>query len=207
MQLFQVTRSHMHLLRRTGSQESRFFDRHVASFFCLFFCLVSKITNLIFFWNHVQLYLPCFYMGGKGWAWNSSWLDCLCSSTKKHSHALNLEKVCERFLTHTQEHSGNLPPNSRHKPDILIDTAGIILSNTNNTHGPCGGTVPRLGYWEGHPPPLALRGRKRERLCGCSHVYVWEISNDERMAFQVWARGAPLFSAPPFDRIHAYPPF
>lgn len=29
-----------------------------------------------------------------------------------------------------------------------------------------------------------------ERLCGCSCVYVWEISNDERIPFQVWAGGA-----------------
>lgn len=30
----------------------------------------------------------------------------------------------------------------------------------------------------------------REGQCGCAHVYVWDISNDERMLFQVWARGA-----------------
>lgn len=34
------------------------------------------------------------------------------------------------------------------------------------------------------------RERERERLCGCSHVYVWEISNDERMPFQVGTGGA-----------------
>lgn len=32
----------------------------------------------------------------------------------------------------------------------------------------------------------------RDRLRGCSHVYVWEISNDERMPFHVWTGGASV---------------
>lgn len=48
----------------------------------------------------------------------------------------------------------------------------------------------------------------RERLCGCSHVYVWEISNDERMPFQVWARGASAQCSTLFTirtHTHAHP--
>lgn len=75
---------------------------------------------------------------------------------------------------------------------MVIDTVCATLPNTNSqasrsTHSPCARAVPHLQSWEGHP--LALG---EERLCGCSHVYVWEISNDERMPFQVWARGASV---------------
>lgn len=48
----------------------------------------------------------------------------------------------------------------------------------------CARAVCHLQSWEGHLSGL------RERLCGCSCVYVWEISNDERIPFQVWAGGA-----------------
>lgn len=47
----------------------------------------------------------------------------------------------------------------------------------------CSTSSPVMG---GSPP------RPWERDCGCSHVYVWEISNDERMPFQVWAGGASV---------------
>lgn len=52
----------------------------------------------------------------------------------------------------------------------------------------------------GGSPLLALR----ERLCGCSRVYVWEISNDERMPFQVWTRGASVQcpTLTPYARTH-----
>lgn len=55
----------------------------------------------------------------------------------------------------------------------------------------------------GGSPLLALR----ERLCGCSHVYVWEISNDERMPFQVWTRGASVQcpTLTPYARTHMLP--
>lgn len=73
----------------------------------------------------------------------------------------------------------------------LIDTAGATLRNTNSrtprsTHSPA--LVRSLISSHGRVTAAALR----ERLCGCSHVYVWEISNDERMPFQVWARGASV---------------
>ena len=73
----------------------------------------------------------------------------------------------------------------------LIDTPGATLRNTNSrtpgsTHSPA--LVRSLISSHGRVTAAALR----ERLCGCSHVYVWEISNDERMPFQVWARGASV---------------
>lgn len=51
----------------------------------------------------------------------------------------------------------------------------LVRSSLNSSHG-----------------RVTPRPSERERLCGCSHVYVWEISNDERMPFQVWARGASV---------------
>lgn len=90
--------------------------------------------------------------------------------------------------TYTHRRKKIVFTNNSYKTDMLIDTVAATLPNTNSQkHAQsCAHAVPHLQSWEGHPSAL------RERLCGCSHVYVWEISNDERMPFQVWARGASV---------------
>lgn len=80
----------------------------------------------------------------------------------------------------------------------------VICYDTVKTHKQCFCTraVPHLHHsWEGHL--LALR----ESLCGCSRVYVLEISNDERISFQVWASGASAECSTLFTiQLHARTP-
>lgn len=110
------------------------------------------------------------------------------------------------FFTHLQKTLRTCSQTSVIKLICRLITVGETLPNTNSqasrrTH--TAALVLSLISSHGRVTPLALR----ERLCGCSHVYVWEISNDERMPFQVWTGGAsvqcPTLS--PYAGTHALP--